>query len=116
MTFASRVAELICICVLFCLPAAATNLVTGNGFGFAVVSPQTAMVSKFYVHPYSFVRPDPRNPLGEGVETANFIKSLGWSAPPAHLTSADYEKDSHVIHARSRSGDGFFFMPFGLRR
>ena len=30
--------------------------------------------------------------------------------------SADYEEDSHVIHASSGAGDGFFFMPFGLRR
>jgi hypothetical protein len=116
MTITRYLVAQICASLLLCFPATATNLVTGNGFGFAVVSPQTAMVSKFYVHPYSFVRPDPRNPLGEGVETANFIKSLGWSDPSAHITSADYEKDSHVIHARSRSGDGFFFMPFGLRR
>jgi GH15 family glucan-1,4-alpha-glucosidase len=98
------------------LPAAATNLVTGNGFGFVVVSPQTAVVSKFYAHPYSFSRPDPQNPLSEGIETANFIKSLGWSDPAAHSLSAEYEEDSHVIQARSSAGDGFFFMPFGLQR
>lgn len=96
--------------ILMCMPAAATNLVTGNGFGFAVVSPETATVSKFYAHPYSFVRPDPKNPLGEGVETANFIKSLGWSG-----ASAEYEEDSHVIRARGNSGEGFFFIPFGLK-
>jgi Glycosyl hydrolases family 15 len=101
--------------LLICLPAFATNLVTGNGFGFAVVSPQTTMVTRFYAHPYSFVRPDPRNPLSEGVETANFIKSLGWS-DPAHSASADYEEDSHVIHVRNSAGEGFFFMPFGLQR
>jgi Glycosyl hydrolases family 15 len=101
--------------LLIGLPAFATNLVTGNGFGFAVVSPQTAMVTRFYAHPYSFVRPDPRNPLSEGVETANFIKSLGWS-DPAHNASADYEEDSQAIHVRSSDGEGFFFMPFGLQR
>ena len=36
------------------LPACATNLVTGNGFGFAVVSPQAAGITKFYAHPYSW--------------------------------------------------------------
>jgi hypothetical protein len=30
-----------------CLPATASHLVTGNGFGFAVVSPENAIVSKF---------------------------------------------------------------------
>lgn len=101
---------------LMCLPAAATNLVTGNGFGFAVVSPETATVSRFYAHPYSFVEPDPQKPLSEGVETANFIQSLGWSSRNAHDSSAAYEEDSQVIHARSSAGDGFFFMPFGLRQ
>jgi len=99
-----------------CLPAAATNLVTGNGFGFAVVSPQTGGMTKFYAHPYSFSRPDPRNPLGEGVETANFIKSLGWSGPGAHDTSTEYKEDSQVIRIRNNSGEGFVFMPFGLPR
>src|SRR6202008_1677231 len=95
----------ICAILLTCLPAAGTNLVTGNGFGFAVVSPQTGTATRFYAHPYSFVRPDPRNPRSEGVETANFIKSLCWSNPAAHSASADYEEDSHVIHLRSSSGD-----------
>ena len=94
-------------------PCCATNLVTGNGFGFAVVSPETAQVTKFYAHPYSFVRPDPAKPLSEGVETTNFIKELGWGAGDA---SAEYEEDSHVIHIRSDAGEGFVFMPFGLNK
>src|ERR1019366_2964429 len=102
--------------LLPCVPAFATNLVTGNGFGFAVVSPQTAAVTKLYAHPYSFVRPDTKNPLSEGVETANFLKSLSWSDLAAQHTEADYEDDSHVIDVRNSAGEGFFFMPFGLRR
>ena len=103
------------------LPAAASHLVTGNGFGFAVVSPENATVTKFYAHPYSFVQPDPRNPLSEGVETTNFIKEIGWSdGRKASLStagaSADYEQDSHVIHARGNGGNGLVFMPFGLRQ
>ena len=101
---------------LICLPAAASHMVTGNGFGFAVVAPETGTATKLYAHPYSFVRPDPANPLSEGIETANFIKELGWSSGPATAPSADYEEDSHVIHVRRSDGDGFFFMPFGLRR
>ena len=116
MSFTRRLASHICATLLTCSHAFATNLVTGNGFGFAVVSPQTAMVTRFYAHPYSFVRPDPLNPLSEGVETANFIKSLSWSDRGAQSVPADYEEDSHVIHASSGAGDGFFFMPFGLRR
>ncbi|WP_263368865.1 glycoside hydrolase family 15 protein [Edaphobacter bradus] len=97
------------------MPAAASHLVTGNGFGFAVVSPENATVSKFYAHPYSFVRPDPKNPLSEGVEAANFIKALGWSGGVTRGASAEYENDSHVIDARSSEGRGLVFMPFGLR-
>jgi hypothetical protein len=101
---------------LLCLPGAASPLVTGNGFGLAVVSPDTAALTKFYAHPYSFSRPDPNRPLSEGVETANFIKKLAWSDSPTGNTSAEYLEDSQIIHLHSGAGDGFFFMPFGLAR
>ena len=114
MRFARLFTAAICATVVASLPAAASNLVTGNGFGFAVVSPDTASVTSFYAHPYSFVRPDPQNALSEGIPTANFIKSVRWSDESAHSTSAEYEEDSNVIHARSSAGEGFFFMPFGL--
>jgi GH15 family glucan-1,4-alpha-glucosidase len=96
-------------------------MVTGNGFGFAVVAPESATVSKFYAHPYSFARQDDKNPLSEGVETANFIKSLQWSdgsarSQPTENASTEYEEDSHVIRARTTEGEGLFFMPFGLQR
>ena len=106
----------ICVGPLMCSTAFATNLVTGNGFGFAVVSPETATVSKFYAHPYSFARPDAAKPLSEGVATANFIESLRWVGPSIHGIATEYERDSQVIHARSSAGDAFFFMPFGLRQ
>jgi hypothetical protein len=106
MCFACYLAAVICAGLLACLPAAASHLVTGNGFGLAVVSPETATVSKFYAHPYSFARPDIQNPLSEGVETANFIKSLGWNDGSAHSASAEYVQDSQVIHARSSAGEG----------
>jgi len=116
MRFVHCLAPLVCASLLASVPAAASHLVTGNGFGFAVVSPQTATVSKFYAHPYSFVRPDLQNPLSEGVETANFIKELGWRGGSVKDASAEYEQDSQVIHARRSDGEGFFFMPFGLRQ
>jgi GH15 family glucan-1,4-alpha-glucosidase len=121
MCFNHCLAPLVCAGLLASLPAGASHLVTGNGFGFAVVSPENATVTRFYAHPYSFGQPDPKNPLSEGVETANFIKELGWSgesreAQSTEGASAEYEEDSQVIHARRSDGEGFFFMPFGLQQ
>ncbi len=116
MRFARRFAVVIGASILAALPSAASNLVTGNGFGFAVVSPNNSRVTCFYAHPYSFSQPDPKNPLSEGIPTANFIKSLGWNDESAHSVSTEYDEDSNVIHARSSAGEGFSFMPFGLER
>jgi GH15 family glucan-1,4-alpha-glucosidase len=110
-----RLIAAIGVCFASCWPAAASHLVTGNGFGFAVVAPESGAVTKFYPHPYSFVRADPANPLSEGIETANFIKKLGWGEP-GHTGTADYVDDSHVIRMRRTGGTGTFFMPFGLDR
>lgn len=98
---------------LISLPACASRLVTGNGYGFAVVDPDSARITGFYAHPYSFAAPDANNPLAEGIETSNFIKSLGWSVSPGQ-PSADYVEDAHIIRAHSGSGDLRVFMPFGL--
>jgi hypothetical protein len=98
-----------------CLPAAASHLVTGNGHGFAVVAPESGRATSFYPHPYSYVRPDPANPLSEGIETANFIKTLGWGER-GRAGAADYVDDSHVIRLRRADGSGTFFMPFGFGR
>src|SRR5256885_7750603 len=98
-----------------CGPAAASHLVTGNGHGFAVVAPESGAATKLYPHPYSYARPDPANPLSEGIETANFIKTLGWGKP-GRAGTADYVEDSHVIRLRRADGSGVFFMPFGFER
>ena len=98
-----------------CVPAGASHLVTGNGHGFAVVAPERGAATSFYPHPHSFTRPDPANPLGEGIETANFIKSLSWGGRDG-TTSADYIDDLHVIRLRSADGSTTFFMPFGFDR
>ena len=107
-------AALLFAALLTCLPGAASPLVTGNGFGFGVVSPQTGTLTRFYAHPYSFARPDSQNPLGEGVETASFIKSLAWSGDAARAVTAEYVDDSQIIRVRAGAGEGLFFMPFGL--
>ncbi|PWT73812.1 MAG: glycoside hydrolase family 15 [Proteobacteria bacterium] len=100
-----------------CVPTyGATPLVTGNGFGFAVVKPETGVLTKFYAHPYSFTQPDAHNALSEGRETANFIKSLGWKAGTAGRVSTEYVEDSHVIRSRDDTGEATFFMPFGWHR
>lgn len=98
-----------------CVPAAASHLVTGNGFGFAVVAPESGTATKFYPHPHSYVRQDPAQPLSEGVETANFIKSLGWG-DHGRAATADYIDDTHVIRIPCPHGTGYFFMPFGFDR
>src|SRR5258708_2008266 len=115
MSFGRLLASISFVGFLAALPCNASHLVTGNGFGFAVVSPEDSAVTKFYSHPYSFLRSDPKNPLSEGVETTNFIKVLGWGDGTSHSTPTDYAEDSHVIRASGRDGNGFVFMPFGLR-
>src|SRR5689334_18113747 len=97
-----------------CFAAGATPLVTGNGFGFGVVSGEGTL-TKFYAHPYSFAKPDPSDPLSEGIETTNFIKRVQWSDGAVPDASMSYVEDSHVIRVRSSAGQGIFFMPFGLR-
>src|SRR5215472_8719208 len=111
-----RASAVLIVALGVCLPGAASHLVTGNGFGFAVVVPETGTATKFYAHPYSFMRPDPANPLSEGIETANFIRELGWSGEHAQGASAEYVEDSHVIRVRRGNGEGFLFMPFGFER
>ena len=97
-----------------CTPLAASHLVTGNGYGFAVVSPEAGAVTKFYAHPYSFARADPRNALSEGIETTNFISSIRWSGGAGSGAATDYVDDSHVIRMHSSRGDLLAFMPFGF--
>ena len=103
------------IVALLSVPAAASHLVTGNGFGFVVVAPESGAATRFYAHPYSFVRADPADPLGEGIETANFIKTLRWSSS-GNAGTADYVDDTQVIRMQTAGGTGYVFMPFGLHR
>jgi hypothetical protein len=114
MWLARRLVVLLCCSLCAPLLPAATHLVTGNGFGFAVVSPENGVATKFYAHPYSFARPDPEKPLSEGIETANFIKELRWGDGVGQSASTEYADDSHVIRVHASAAEGLFFMPFGL--
>ena len=111
----SALRPLLAVAIGVATPAAASPLVTGNGFGFAVVAPDSGTATRFYSHPHSYTRPDPANPLGEGIATANFIKTLGWGAT-GRAATAEYVADTHVIRVRRADGSGTFFMPFGLAR
>lgn len=93
-----------------------TPLVTGNGYGFAVYSVSSGTVTKLFAHPYSFASADPKDPLGEGVATTNFLRSLSWEAASSTGAArpAEYLEQSHVISADG--GRQAYFMPFGLRR
>ena len=115
MTFFRKFAVFIGTIVFASLSATASHLVTGNGFGFAVVSPETGTVSKFYAHPYAFTRHDPNKPLSEGIATADFLQELRWSSGSAQTASTEYVEDSQVIHVHSSEGDGTVYMPFGLQ-
>ena len=110
-----RVLAFICLWFSFTVPAAASHLVTGNGFGFAVIAPESGTATKFYPHPHSYTRPDPASSLGEGIETPTFIKSLGWGEP-GRASTAEYVNDTHVIRMRRADGIGTLYMPFGFNR
>lgn len=94
--------------------ATPTPLVTGNGFGFAVYSPTAKTVSRFYTHPYKFKRPDPKDPLSEGEETASLIKGLAWKGLPPSKVHVDYFNESHIITVFNDDFRQAYFMPFGL--
>ena len=112
---ATRLLATFVLALGLCAPLEASHLVTGNGFGFAVVAPETGTATKFYSHPYNYLRADPNNALGEGIETPNFIKELSWGAA-RKVGTAEYIDDSHIIRLRRGDGTGTFFMPFGLDR
>jgi GH15 family glucan-1,4-alpha-glucosidase len=92
----------------------ASHLVTGNGFGFAVVAPESGAVTKVYVHPHSFMRPDPQNPLSEGIEAPSLVKEIAWRDGEERGSTADYVDESQVIRIERSDGEGFCFMPFGF--
>ncbi len=113
-----RIVILAALASLLALPVpAASHLVTGNGYGFAVVQPDDARITRFYAHPYSFTAPVPGKPYAEGIETTNFLDSIAFNprAIPGR-NSAEYLDDSHIIRIHSSSASAFVFMPFSFNR
>jgi GH15 family glucan-1,4-alpha-glucosidase len=107
-------------------------LVTGNGFGYAVVA-TTGNVTRLYAHPYRFERPN-TDITKDGPSTANFLKNLQWrtgsqkgselrvfypdmgsnSARSIH-PSVSYLAQSQVISVQTPGIEDLYFMPFGLK-
>lgn len=95
--------------------AFATPLVTGNGFGFAVVSLPSGTPAKFYVHPYKFEKPNHSDPYGDGILTQNLIENVTWQGDSA-VNTLQYLEQSHIVAAQGARAKYFYFMPFGLKR
>ena len=100
-----------------CTPAAASHLVTGNGFGFAVVAPESGAPRPTSIPiPTAFTRPDPANPLGRRDRDGQLHQVTKLGRARARAASADYVADSHVVRLRRADGSGTIFMPFGFER
>jgi hypothetical protein len=91
---------------------ASSNLVSGNGYGYVSVDPQSGGLTRFWAHPYIYERKIPGIKDG-GVKTANFLKRASWQVNGADVGGpAAYKTQSHVIESAKQS----FFMPAGLSR
>jgi len=103
-------------------------LVSGNGFGFAVVDTR-GIATRLYAHPYRFERANP-DVTKEGDSTPNLIKRMVWLPADAgekvEAASADaagqdkpeisYLNQSQIVSCKFSSHQSLFFMPFGLKR
>ena len=106
MHIARHLAAQICASLLACTPAAATHLVTGNGYGFAVVSPETGAITKFYAHPYSFARPDPKNPDNKIVILTSQSGQLVRHDLNADRNSDEYKRLKDLVNAKAATATG----------
>lgn len=88
---------------------------TGNGFGFAVYSQDSKAITRFYAHPYRFMRQNPQHPYADGPSTPNLIKHLTWKHDASGAGKAEYLQESNVIAVKDNSVQQFFYSPFGLK-
>lgn len=92
-------------------------LVTGNGYGYAAVSPNSGALVMFLGHPYSHKQFDAEDPEGDGIETSNLIRRAAWVNNGVVVTGRpSYVSESQVIGNNSAALNNRFFMPFGLNR
>ena len=90
-------------------------LVTGNGFGYAVVA-SNGDLTRFYAHPYRYEKANP-DPSKDGYTTANFFKKLSWSGQKTATKPEQmgYINESHVVQIKSEKGEFDYFSPFQLK-
>lgn len=94
-------------------PAGPVPLVTGNGFGYAVVA-RDGVLRSFLAHPSSTDRPLPTD---GGVRTTNFIRQARWLNGAAQLSGpTTFVDDSHVIETRAAGYRLTAFSPFAVPR
>lgn len=92
-------------------------LVTGNGFGYAVLA-TTGNIVKLYAHPYRFERANP-DKSKDGDNTYNFLKRLSWRGPgvgSAKGAQFGYLSESQVLSVKHDGKEFCYFMPFALKR
>ena len=99
------------IAMLVMVSALSTLLVTGNGFGYAVVD--AGAVTRLYAHPYRFMRM--KDDSVDGVPTSNLIRRAEWTGDES-AAAVSYVSESHVIRAQKRTLTAEFFEPFALQR
>ncbi|MBX9569470.1 MAG: hypothetical protein K2X77_11275 [Candidatus Obscuribacterales bacterium] len=99
-------------------------MVTGNGFGYAVLSPE-GRITKLYAHPYRFERPNP-DESKDGFETTNFLQSLRLDLESVGFThrsqdpginrkdNCTYLRESNILSVARNDFQEIYFMPFGL--
>ena len=91
-------------------------LVTGNGYGYAVVDAEKSQLNKFYAHPYSNQREDHNNPRGEGIKTLNTITQAAWKPFTGKILAPKYLDQSGVIVTKQNGIQQAYFLPFELNR
>ena len=91
-----------------------SSVVTGNGYGFAVISPAGEM-TKFYTHPFRFESPNP-DQTKDGPNTPNLVDRLTWNGKTKSSSkpNVSFLNESHILHLKKDGVDQYFFMPFAL--
>ena len=112
---ALRVITAVGVWLAFCMPATASHPVTGNGFGFAVVAPESGTGDEI-LSPSPQLHPARSGQSAERRDRDGQLHQVAELGQAGTAGTADYVADSHVIRMRRADGSGTFFMPFGFER